>query len=140
MLEKAIEIAVKAHKGQKDKAGEVYILHPIRVMLKGKTPEAKICGILHDVLEDTDVTKEELRAEGFSDEIIETLDCVSRKSSESYEEFILRICKNPLAVQVKLADLEDNMDLSRIPSPGPKDFARLEKYKKAKEVLLKTYE
>lgn len=138
MLERAIEIAVEAHKGQVDKAGEIYILHPMRVMLYGKTREEKICGILHDVLEDTEITAEQLREEGFDPKILEALQCVTRTDQESYEEFIQRISMNPLAVRVKLADLEDNMDMSRISSPGPEDRKRLEKYRKAKAVLLET--
>ena len=132
MLEKAKEIAEKAHAGQVDKGGHPYILHPIRVMERCETEETKIIAILHDVMEDTDYTLEDLRKEGFANEILEALICLTHLEREGYMEYIERVCQNPLAVRVKYADLQDNMDLSRIPNPTEKDHARLEKYKKAK--------
>ena len=132
MLKKAISLAEKAHQGQVDKGGHPYILHPKRVMEKCKTTEEKIAAILHDVLEDTDYTAEDLRKEGFSEEIITALLCLTHQEGEGYMEYIERICENPLAVRVKYADLQDNMDLNRIPEPTEKDLARLEKYKLAK--------
>ena len=132
MLKKAILLAEKAHGGQVDKGGHPYILHPKRVMDRCSTTEEKIVAILHDVLEDTDITAEELRKEGFSEEIITALLCLTHREGEGYMEYIERVCGNRLAVQVKCADLTDNMDLRRIPYPSERDFARLEKYKKAK--------
>lgn len=138
MLEKAIIIAATAHQGQVDKAGEPYILHPIRVMLLGKTEDEKICGILHDVVEDTDITLESLKEEGFSDEILLALDALTKRHGESYDKFIERLLKNEIACNVKLSDLSDNMDITRIKNPSQKDYERLEKYSKATNKILES--
>lgn len=132
MLEKAKRLAEKAHRGQLDKGGNPYILHPLRVMENCETETEKIIAVLHDVLEDTEVTLEDLRKEGFSAEILEALVCLTHREREDYPDYIERICRNPLAVKVKGADLQDNMNINRIPDPTEKDFTRLEKYKKAK--------
>ena len=134
-LEKAIEIAVKYHKGQVDKAGQPYILHPLRLMMNVDDNDAKIVSVLHDVIEDTPLTLDNLKDEGFSDNILAALNCVTKKDGEDYDAFIQRISVNPLAVRAKLADLEDNMDLSRLPEVTDKDRERVEKYQKAKEFL-----
>ena len=116
MLKKAIEIALEAHKDATDKYGSPYINHVTRVMDLGATNEEKIVGVLHDVVEDTPWTFEQLESEGFSSEVIDALKCVTKISEEEdYEEFTLRVSKNPLAVRVKLNDLTDNMDIRRIP-------------------------
>ena len=131
-LGKAIEIATEAHQGQFDKAGRDYIGHPLRVMEMGKTEEEKIVGVLHDVIEDTDWTFEKLAEEGFSDEVIAALRCVTKISeNENYDDFIDRVKKNPLAVAVKINDLTDNMDIRRLPYLSDKDVKRLKKYLKA---------
>ena len=131
-LERAIQIATEAHKGQFDKAGREYIGHPIRVMEIGKTEDEKIVGVLHDVIEDTDWTFERLEAEGFSQEVINALRCVTKTSeNENYDEFIDRVKKNPLAASVKINDLTDNMDIRRLPYLSDKDVKRLKKYLKA---------
>ena len=131
-LQRAIEIATEAHQGQFDKAGRDYIGHPLRVMEMGKTKEEKIVGVLHDVIEDTDWTFERLAEEGFSDEVIAALRCVTKISeNENYDDFIDRVKKNPLAVAVKINDLTDNMDIRRLPYLSDKDVKRLKKYLKA---------
>ena len=131
-LEIAIEIATEAHQGQFDKAGRDYIGHPLRVMEMGKSEEEKIVGVLHDVIEDTDWTFEKLAEEGFSDEVIAALRCVTKISeNENYDDFIDRVKKNPLAVAVKINDLTDNMDIRRLPYLSDKDVKRLKKYLKA---------
>ena len=131
-LEKAIEIAVKAHQGQKDKFGAPYIGHIMRVMNMGRTDEEKICGVLHDIVEDTDWTFEQLAAEGFSPTIIEALRCVTKLSEEEdYEHFVQRTLQNRLACLVKINDLTDNMDVRRIPEVTEKDIPRFNKYLKA---------
>ena len=135
-LERAIQIATEAHKGQLDKAGRDYIGHPLRVMEMGKTEDEKIVGVLHDVIEDTDWTFEKLEAEGFSREVIEALTCVTKLSeNENYDDFIERVKKNPLAVAVKINDLTDNMDIRRLPYLSDKDVKRLKKYLKAYKKL-----
>lgn len=136
MLGKAIEIAARAHKGQADKAGEPYILHPLRVMLAGENELEQICGVLHDVIEDSAVTFDDLRKEGFSERVIGILDCLTRRDAESYDEFINRILKNETACRVKLKDLKDNLNLGRILNPDSRDFERIEKYRKAEKYIL----
>ena len=136
-LERAIEIASEAHKGQYDKAGNDYIGHPLRVMDMGRSEEEKIVGVLHDVVEDTDWTFEMLAAEGFSQDIIAALKCVTKISeNENYDDFIERVKKNPLATAVKINDLSDNMDIRRLPYLSDKDVKRLKKYLKAYKKLV----
>ncbi len=135
-LERAIEIATEAHRGQFDKAGNDYIEHPLRVMAAGETLEEKIVGVLHDVVEDGDWTFDELLQEGFTSEVVEALRCVTKLSeNEPYDKFIARVKTNPLAVRVKLNDLTDNMDIRRLPYLSDKDVKRLKKYLKAYKQL-----
>jgi len=134
-LEQAIELAVKHHKGQYDKGGKPYILHPLRLMMSVDTDDEKIVAVMHDLVEDTHITIAYLRSAGFSEKVLSALDCVTNRDNEDYESFIERIAQNPLATKVKLADLEDNMDLSRISEPSKKDYKRIEKYKRAKTRL-----
>ena len=136
-LQRAIEIATEAHKGQVDKSGKEYIGHPMRVMEMGKTEEEKIVGVLHDVIEDTDWTFEALAEEGFSKEVIDALRCVTKLSeNENYDDFIERVKKNSLAVAVKINDLSDNMDIRRLPYLSDKDVKRLKKYLRAYKKLI----
>ena len=137
-LERAIEIAHEAHCGQRDKAGNDYIEHPMRVMEMGKTMEEKIVGVLHDVVEDAaEWSFERLEQEGFAPEIIEALRCVTKRSEdEPYDKFIARVKINKLAVAVKLNDLTDNMDIRRLPYLSDKDVKRLKKYLKAYKQLM----
>lgn len=136
MLNKAIEIATRAHAGQVDKAGEPYILHPLRVMLTRETEQERICAVLHDVIEDTNITFDDLRNEGFSENVITVLDCLTKRDGEDYDAFIDRVLKNETACNVKLADLCDNMNLTRIQNPTEKDKERVQKYNKASERIL----
>ena len=132
MLDKAILIAAQAHLGQKDKVGRPYILHPLRMMLRFKSEKEMIVAVLHDVVEDSpDWDFERLRGEGFSEEIVEAVDHLTRREEESYEEFVERSSENPLARRVKLADLEDNMDLKRLKKLSGQDQARLARYHEA---------
>jgi (p)ppGpp synthase/HD superfamily hydrolase len=133
MLNKAIKIATTAHDGQFDKAGAPYIFHPLRVMMAGKSDIERICGVLHDTIEDSDITLEFLQKEGFSEEVLAVLDCLTKRRGENYDDFISRILENKTACLVKLADLHDNMDLSRISDPTDEDKARIEKYSRAVE-------
>lgn len=131
MLDKAVAIAVEAHRGQKDRYGAPYILHALRVMTRLSTPIEQTAGILHDVVEDTDWTFERLAEEGISPPVIEALEAVTKNENEDYEKFVKRSARNPLARKIKLADLEDNMDLRRMPEVTEKDLLRLQKYVKA---------
>lgn len=135
-LEDAIALAVKAHQGQLDKNGQPYILHPLRVMFRLEGDVEKIVGILHDVVEDSDLTFEDLREMGYGDDIIEALDGVTRRNDETYDEFVQRSRQHPISLRVKLADLEDNMDIRRLPVEiREQDFERLKRYRRAWEVL-----
>ena len=139
MLSKAIETAAKAHSGQLDKGGNPYILHPLRVMMnfcESESEAVKICAVLHDVAEDTDITLDDLRAEGFSVEVIDALDCLTKRDGENYDEFIGRILINEIACKVKNGDLADNMDLTRIANPTEKDRQRVKKYRDAADRIM----
>lgn len=135
LLETAIRIAVEAHRGQKDRYGSPYILHPLRVMCRLESLEEKIVAVLHDVIEDTDWTLAALRREGFSAKLLSALDCVTRRDEESYETFVARASRNRLARAVKIADLRDNMDLRRLRKVTARDMKRLNKYLKAWQFL-----
>ena len=131
MLEKALILAAKAHTGQVEKGCAPYILHPIRVMLACEGEKEKIVALLHDTLEDTALTAADLRRAGFPEEIVQAVCCLTRGQKEDYMDYIARICENALAARVKYADLQDNLDISRIPNPTEKDFARIRKYEQA---------
>ena len=132
ILDRAKEIARTAHEGQVDKAGKPYIEHPMRVMNMGKSMEEKIAGVLHDVVEDSEWTFEMLEKEGVPKDVMDALRCVTKLSEdEDYDHFIARVKTNPLAVKVKLNDLKDNMDLTRLEEVTEKDLARLNKYIRA---------
>lgn len=136
ILDRAKEIAKAAHEGQVDKAGKPYIEHPMRVMKMGKTVEEKIAGVLHDVVEDSEWTFEMLEKEGIPKDVMDALRCVTKLSEdEDYDHFIARVKTNPLAVKVKLNDLKDNMDITRLDQVTEKDLARLNKYIRAYKQL-----
>ena len=130
-LERAIAIAATAHAGQVDKGGAPYILHPLKVMLRMSTLEQRIVAVLHDVVEDCGVSLDDLRKEGFSEEVLSAIESVTKVPGESYEDFVERAAQNPIGRVVKLADLEENSDLSRITSPSWEDLERVEKYRRA---------
>ncbi|MDY7231832.1 GTP pyrophosphokinase [Hyalangium rubrum] len=130
-LEDAIALAVEAHRGQRDKVGQTYILHPLRVMMRLETEAERMAAILHDVVEDTPYTLERLRALGYPEEVLSALECLTKREGETYEAFIERIRPHSLARRVKLADLEDNMDVRRLLVVGPKEAERLARYRAA---------
>ena len=131
LIEKALAIALGAHQGQKDKAGAPYILHPLRVMLRMEMELEMIAAVLHDVVEDTGLTIEDLRRVGIPEAALAAVEHLTRREEESYEEFIERVKQNEIARKVKLADLQDNMDIKRIARPTEKDLERLKKYRRA---------
>jgi len=135
LLEKAIVIAVGAHKAQKDRYGAPYVLHPLRIMARVETTREKTVAILHDVVEDTEWTFEKLRQEGFPEDIISALDCLTKREKEPYEDLVKRAAANPLARRVKISDLEDNMDIGRMPELTDETKTRLEKYLKSWHLL-----
>ncbi|MBK3466299.1 HD domain-containing protein [Pseudomonas sp. A1230] len=130
-LERAIAIAATAHAGQVDKGGAPYILHPLKVMLRMTTLEERIVAVLHDVVEDCEISLDDLRKEGFSEVVLSAIESVTKVPGESYEDFVERAAQNPIGRVVKLADLEENSDLSRIASPSWEDLERIEKYRRA---------
>ncbi len=130
-IDDALRIAVRVHAGAVDKAGQPYILHPLRVMLRLSTATERVVAILHDVVEDGDVTLDDLRAEGFRDEVVDAVDHVTRREGKTYEAFIERIAPHPLARRVKIADLEDNMDVTRLVVIGERDVERMQRYLRA---------
>ncbi|HHS7810031.1 HD domain-containing protein [Pseudomonas putida] len=130
-LERAIAIAATAHAGQVDKGGAPYILHPLKVMLRMNSLEERIVAVLHDVVEDCGISLDDLRKEGFSEDVLRAIESVTKVPGESYEDFVERAAQNPIGRVVKLADLEENSDLSRIASPSWEDLERVEKYRRA---------
>lgn len=133
----AYAIALVAHKNQYDKVGVPYINHPLTVSNNLETEDEKIVGLLHDVVEDTAVTLDDLRL-FFDKHIIEAIDLLTHKEEDSYMDYLAKIKTNPLALKVKLADLNHNMDMSRFENPTKRDYERLEKkYKPAYEFLTK---
>ncbi len=130
-LDKALEIAVKAHTGQKDKAGAPYILHPLRIMMNMNSEEERIVAALHDVIEDSEITLEDLRKANFTHSILAAVDCLTRRKGEAYETYVERASSLPLAKKIKIADLEDNMNFRRLNHLLEKDKARIRRYQMA---------
>jgi len=134
-LEVAIALACKVHAGQVDKSGQPYILHPLRLMLKFQHEDERIVSVLHDVVEDGNVSLNEFRGLGLSESIIEAIDCLSKRPGEPYEDFIRRLSSNELARRVKIEDIRDNLDVTRLSSFEDEDFIRTVKYHKALQYL-----
>jgi len=131
LLETAIKIAVEAHSGQKERNGQPYIMHPLRVMQRVRTVEEKIVAVLHDLVEDTPWTPAMLAKRGFPNHLLDALDCVTIRKGERYQAAIRRAGSNPIARRVKLADLEDNTDVHRLPHLKVSDRKHLNKYLRA---------
>lgn len=139
LLYKAYKIAEKAHEGQVDKAGVDYIQHPVRVSKRFKENDynCRIVALLHDVLEDSHMTSEDLANEGFPKHIVRAVECLTRNDGEDYSDFILRCSSNKTAARVKLEDLNDNLDVTRLKVISEIDRKRLNKYLQAREFLIK---
>ena len=131
LIEKSLYIALRAYADKTDKAGREYILHPLRVMAKMDTEFEMAAALLHDVIEDSDITAEQLLAEGIPAEVVEAVRCLSRKENEDYLDFVARAKQNKIAAKVKIADIEDNLDVLRLASLDERDFARIKKYHSA---------
>jgi (p)ppGpp synthase/HD superfamily hydrolase len=135
-LEHALRVASEAHKGQVDKAGEPYILHPLRVMNSVAGGEEKIVALLHDVVEKSpEWTLNRLLNEGFSQRVVRGVDALTRRPNESYADFALRAAADPISRTVKLADLTDNIQMTQGPTPTEEEEARAEKYRRAFELI-----
>jgi GTP diphosphokinase / guanosine-3',5'-bis(diphosphate) 3'-diphosphatase len=135
-LERAIELAAKAHAGQVDKGGQPYVLHPLRLMFAVHTLHERMAAVLHDVVEDTDITLDDLASERFPTEVVAAVQALTKRPGESRIEAAHRAAADPIARVVKLADVTDNLDLSRIAAPTEKDFARLKEYEQVRLILL----
>ncbi|MBQ1459577.1 MAG: bifunctional (p)ppGpp synthetase/guanosine-3',5'-bis(diphosphate) 3'-pyrophosphohydrolase [Oscillospiraceae bacterium] len=135
MTNRAIKLAYQAHHGQLDKSGLPYVFHPFHLAEQMKTEETVTVALLHDVVEDTDYSLEDLRKMGFSDGVLDALALMTHDPSVPYMEYIKCLKRNPIARSVKLADLTHNSDLSRLPVVTEKDLERAEKYRKAINLL-----
>ena len=134
-LEKSLQIALKAYTGQRDKAGKTYILHPLRIMAKMATEEEMAVALLHDVIEDSDISAEDLLKEGIPQNIVDAVVLLTKTRSENYKNFIKKLSTNKLASKVKKADIEDNINVLRLDSLGDSDLERVKKYHRAWKVL-----
>jgi len=130
LLQRAIAIAAKAHEGQVDKAGNPYIEHPLFVMENVNSLDEKIVAVLHDAVEDSELTFEQLRSEGFSEVIVSAIAAITKIEGEAYTAYLERVMANPIALRVKIADVNHNLDIRRIANPTEADFQRITKYKK----------
>lgn len=135
-IEKAYQIAKAAHKGQVDKGGHDYINHPLTVAESVNSEAEKIVALLHDVVEDTPITLQNLYEQGFPYYIVKAIDCITKRDNESLEAYLERVKSDSLATTVKIADLTHNSDISRIPKPTKKDYDRIKRYKKEIDFLL----
>ena len=136
-LERAVRVATEAHQGQLDKGGKPYIEHPMHVAEQMQTDDEKIVALLHDVVEDTDVTIYDLMEQSFGIQIIEAIKCLIKDDGETYDAYIARVKANDLARAVKIADIKHNMDLSRLHSISEEDLQRVKKYEEALKSLSK---
>ncbi|MBW1971035.1 MAG: GTP pyrophosphokinase [Deltaproteobacteria bacterium] len=135
LIEKSLEIALQAYSGKTDKAGRPYILHPLRLMAKMETDDERSVALLHDVIEDSEFTAIPLREAGIPLRIVVAVQCLTKLDGESYEQFIQRVLTNELAVKVKMADIQDNLDVLRLDKLTDDDLERVRKYHAAWKVL-----
>ena len=135
LIEKSLTIALRAHAGITDKAGQAYILHPIRIMAKMTTDIEMSAALLHDVIEDSDITAADLLVEGIPSEVVEAVLCLTKQLDEDYLDFVLRAKQNAIARKVKIADIEDNINVLRLAKLTEKDLARVAKYHIAWQLL-----
>lgn len=138
-ITKALSLAYKAHKNQFDKGGYPYVLHPITVAMmlarNGYSEQTIITGLLHDVIEDTDYTIDDIKALDFPDEVTEALSLLTHDKSIDYMEYICSVSRNPIAKAVKIADILHNSDKTRLKTITEKDELRLKKYEQAIRIL-----
>ncbi|MGN1421694.1 MAG: GTP pyrophosphokinase [Eubacterium sp.] len=135
MTKKALKLSFEAHKNQIDKSGMPYVYHPFHLAEQMKDEQTTIVALLHDVVEDTDYTLDDLSSMGFSDAIIDAISLMTHDKNIPYMDYVAQIAKNPVAKAVKLADLRHNSDLTRLNAVTDKDLKRMEKYKKAIALL-----
>lgn len=133
-INKIMQMVYDLHNGQQDKSGVPYIYHVIHVAEQMNMEDETIVALLHDTLEDTNLNPNIIK-DNCGEHILEAVKLLTHKKNEPYFDYIRRIKDSPLARKVKIADLKHNMDLTRIANPSDKDFKRVEKYKKALEIL-----
>lgn len=131
IIETSLEIALAAYKGQTDKAGKTYILHPLRLMAKMTTEDEMCVALLHDAIEDSDVTAQDLLDKGLPAHIVDAVVLMTHQDDESYDAYIVKIKTNPLAAIVKKCDIEDNINVLRLDALSDKDITRIKKYHRA---------
>ena len=136
MTKKAIKLMFEKHKDQVDKSGMPYVFHPFHLAEQMDDEETTITALLHDIVEDTDTTFDDLRELVFSDNVINALKLMTHDKNIDYFEYVKNISKNPIARKVKIKDLEHNMDTSRLDEVTDKDLERVKKYKKCYKYLL----
>lgn len=134
-LEDVIQIALTAHRGQTERNGDPYILHALRLMVGFQDEHCRMAAVLHDVVEDTEVTLEELVEKGLPAPVAEAVELLTHKPEDSYEDYVARLGKNRIARKVKLADLMDNSNVHRLPEVFERDCVRLNRYKAALATL-----
>ena len=134
---KAFSIALDAYANKYDMGGDKYINHCLIIIDFFNIFEERIVALLHNVVQDSDWTLQKIKDEGFSDEIIEAIDSITIRESEDYYDFIDRVKMNKIGFRVKLGDLGLKMSLKRTPNPTDEDLAKIEKYKKAADILIK---
>lgn len=136
-IEKALEIALSAYAGRKDKAGQTYILHPLRLMNRMESDIERAVALLHDVIEDSDITDQELLNEGIPKTVVDAVKCLTKRDGENYDDFISRVSANDLATKIKIVDIEDNINILRLKRLTKKDLDRIVKYHSAWNQLKK---
>ena len=136
-INKALNLMYEAHKGHKDKGNIPYVFHPYHIAEQMNTEDEIIVALLHDVIEDTKITLEDIKSYGFNNNILEALKVITHDKNINYIDYINKISKNKLATKIKIRDLKHNIDLSRIPNPTEVDYNRVNQYKKALEILNK---
>lgn len=135
LTKKALVISFNAHKEQVDKSGMPYVYHPYRIAEQMNDEYSTCVALLHDVIEDTDITLEDLKDEGFPQEVIEAIALMTHDDDTPYFDYIRQIKTNPIATAVKLVDLQDNSNYERLDKVEIKDLQRIEKYREAKRIL-----
>ncbi len=140
IIEKSLEISLQAYQGKTDKAGAAYILHPLRLMSKMDTEEEMSVALLHDVIEDSDITAEDLLQSGISPTVVSAVQSLTKVKGENYEKFIDRVLTNKLASKIKKADIEDNINILRLTTITEADLQRVAKYHKAWHQIDKSHE
>lgn len=127
LLESAIRLAAKVHKGQLDRFGKPYILHVMRVMMRGQDLEEQVLGALHDILERSTLTLADIQKKDYPPRVVKALDCITRREEEDYDGYIERVMQDGLAMRVKLHDLADKMDLLHVDELSVADLKRTNK-------------